>query len=278
MRVKNRKTAKARPFLKWAGGKRRLLAEIGPLMPAVMTGYCEPFLGGGAVFFYLRDRLDGIPVVLNDLNVELINTYRMLRDDSDRLIADLKATRDMHGPEYYALVRAEVPASDVERAARFIYLNHAGFNGLYRENKSGHCNVPYGKREASALFDFENLLLCAEALQGVTLRYGGFEKVDQDIDITPGWFIYVDSPYLGTFDAYTKQGFDREDHIRLGAKLWRWGKQGASTMVSNADCTEVRNIYITGDLICREVSVQRSIAPTSKGRVKAAEVLLCNYA
>src|SRR5262249_13116484 len=157
-------------FLKWAGGKAQLVPQLARLLPAASGRYFEPFVGGGALFF----ALGRMPARLSDANPELIDAYRAVRDHTEALIVELRAHR--YDPHHYYRVRALDPnrLSLVERAARPIYLNHAGYNGLYRVNRSGQFNVPFGRMSNPLLCDAANLRACAAALAGVELWAGDF--------------------------------------------------------------------------------------------------------
>ena len=187
--------ARARPFLKWAGGKRTLVPDIAKLLPDTIGTYWEPFLGGGAVFFSLDSRIR--IAKLSDVNAELTLTYQVARNRLEQLVARLAEHEVEHtDKEYYYRVRKAATSPDaVEVAARFIYLNKTCYNGLYRVNKAGRFNVPRGDYKNPTICDVDNLQAASEVLQKATLRHGDFGKVEPG----QGDFIYCDPPYDGTF-------------------------------------------------------------------------------
>lgn len=231
-----------KPFLMWAGGKTWLLPEILKRLPREIPYYHEPFLGGGAVFFALKSegRLTKT-AYLSDTNQELIDTYRALRDDPGYLLGELTFCAGQHSESFYYSVRDYNEAAfGLSPAARFLYLNKACFNGLYRVNKSGKFNVSWGKQE-KIRFDFENLKACSEALQDVYLQCESF-RIEKD----PNWVTYCDPPYYGTFDAYGPGGFSDLDHAALYEQAQR---AGGLVLVSNSAEAQNIGIYFGADLL-----------------------------
>ncbi|NEQ34690.1 MAG: Dam family site-specific DNA-(adenine-N6)-methyltransferase, partial [Leptolyngbya sp. SIO4C5] len=162
--------APPRPFLKWAGGKGQLIAQYQPYFPSNFKTYYEPFLGGGAIFFHLAQRLE--QAALMDINPELVNVYQCIRDRVEAVIEQLKQHKKNHCKEYYYQIRANSDASPVKRAARFIYLNKTCYNGLYRENSKGQFNVPMGRYKNPAVCDPTLLRQAATALQRAEISQG----------------------------------------------------------------------------------------------------------
>ena len=165
-----KKSSLPRPFLKWAGGKGRLIGQYIPYFPRDYAKYYEPFLGGGAVFFHLRPRLS----ILTDINPDLITTYRCVRDNLQELIFLLKEHECYHSRDYYYELRANRGETDVEVAARFIYLNKTCFNGLYRVNSKGEFNVPLGRYENPKICHVDLLFSASELLQDAEVRVADF--------------------------------------------------------------------------------------------------------
>src|SRR5580692_3293423 len=199
--------ARPRPFLKWAGGKRQLLSQLRPFIPADFGHYYEPFLGGGALFF------DLVPAraTLSDTNERLIRTYRAIRDKVNDVIEILKHYR--HDKDVFlALRRKDIDkAGDVEVAAWMVYLNRTAYNGLYRVNKRNVFNTPFGDYDAPRICDPVNLRACSKALRGMTLETRSFEQVGDVAEL--GDFVYFDPPYVplgpsASFTSYTAAGFD----------------------------------------------------------------------
>jgi len=244
-----------RPFLKWAGGKGQLLAQFERHWPAEFAGYFEPFLGGGAVFFHLYNtgRLAGKDVVLADRLEELINCFRVVRDRVEDLIVEL----GRHEPhklnrEYYCRVRAwdrdpgYAGRGEVERAARLLYLNHTCYNGLYRVNRRGEFNVPFGRYCSPTVCDAANLRAVARALEGVRLVTGDFEACLEAAG--PGDLVYLDPPYqplsaTAHFTAYTAGDFDRSDQQRLARLFQELDARGCRVMLSNSATESIRGLY-----------------------------------
>lgn len=220
-----------RPFLRWAGSKRSLLAHIVPLLPDSFGRYWEPFLGGGALFFLLRPSA----ATISDSCTELIDTYREIRDNPAEILAwlaDKKPDKDF----YYEL-RKRRSIDPTQRAAEFIYLNRTCWNGLYRVNSRGEFNVPYGKPKTDVLIDEANILACSEALQTADLRALDFEEAVAEC--AAGDLVYFDPPYVtghnnNGFVDYNERLFSWHDQERL-AKLARdLVSRGVSVIVSNA--------------------------------------------
>ncbi|HSJ58595.1 MAG TPA: Dam family site-specific DNA-(adenine-N6)-methyltransferase, partial [Anaerolineae bacterium] len=193
---------KAGPFVKWAGGKGQLLSQLDPYLPPHFGRYVESFVGAGALFFHLynRGRLAGLDVILIDSLAELIDCYRVVRDSVDELIAGLEQHEaHKHDPDYYYAVRAwdrhpgYQERGDVERAARFIYLNRTCYNGLYRVNRKGQFNVPFGRHANPAVCAPGRLRAASQALQGVTLLAADFSRCEQFA--AAGDLFYFDPPY-----------------------------------------------------------------------------------
>lgn len=236
-----------RPFLKWVGGKTQLLPSLLDRVPATMTGYHEPFLGGGALFFELA-RLSRLPkrVVLSDINPDLVTTWRGVRDDPAALADALDAHQAAHDEGHYYAVRSARPIAFIERAARFIYINKAGFNGLWRVNKKGEFNVPFGHRKTVRLYDRDNLLACSRALQDVEIRCRNF--IETETYAKPGDFVYFDPPYAplsatSDFTSYTAEGFDVEDQRRLAQGFGDLADRGVSVLLSNSSAPLILDLY-----------------------------------
>ncbi len=271
-----------KPFLKWVGGKTRLLPEIASRLPEdyVTRRHVEPFLGGGAVFFGLR--VAGQAARLSDANQDLINAYKALRGDTYRLFYSLGAHRQLHSPEHYYAVRKAFNADDLVpglvcgvSAARFVYLNKTCFNGLWRTNRAGEFNVPVGDYKAPVIYDRETLARCS-----VHLADGSVELYDQSYQhafeaASPSDFFYLDPPYAKAketdFVGYTKDGFGVQDQTTL--RDWCSAlPAGAKFMLSNADVPCIRALY--KDFRIEEVQAPRSVGGS---RAKAAELLIMNY-
>jgi len=229
--------AKAAPFIKWAGGKGKLIPQYEPHFPPEFKRYFEPFLGGGAIFYHLADKAS----VLSDRNPELINCYRVVQNQIEDLLPLLQEYKERHGEEFFLEVRANKPSDRVQRAAWFIYLNKTAFNGLYRENNQGVFNVPSAKYKSPAIFQEQVLRDASTALGQVSIQIAPYQWVE--FETLRGDFVYFDPPYDGTFSDYTSHGFDQSDHIRLRDLVKQIASKGVMVMISNSDTEFVRELY-----------------------------------
>jgi len=277
-----------KPFVKWAGGKRNLAAQIILRMPPGRLTYHEPFVGGGAVFFelYKRKRVDH--AFLADQNQDVVNALVVIKKDVRALISALEQhalLHQKHGAEHYYKVRDafDDKASDVERAARFIYLNRTCFNGLYRVNKSGRFNVPVGDYKNPTICDAENLRAAHEALQHATVAMGDFEPMMDAAK--PGHVCYADPPYLPvkraskkdgiaatSFTAYDKTPFGVAEHQRLADAFTRAANRGVHVILSNSDVALIRDMYKLHRV--EEVRAPRAVNSDGAGRGEVTELLI----
>jgi DNA adenine methylase len=276
-----------RPFVKWAGGKSTLVAEIARRIPKDRPGalpferYVEPFAGAGAMFFWVRRSFPLLECVLTDSNEDLINAYRALRDDVERVIAKLETHAELHSEEHFYAVRAHKPRGAAERAARFIYLNRTCYNGLYRVNRRGEFNVPFGRYDRPRIVDRENLLAVATVLAGVDVRLSDFETVLDECGERD--LVYLDPPYhplsrTSAFTSYTVNGFGAPEQTRLAHAFERAARRRAALILSNSNAPFVRELYEGLDLdpapVLETVSVSRPINSRGSGRGAVAELLI----
>lgn len=275
----------ARPFLKWAGGKAQLLAEYDRLFPALdgLASYHEPFLGGGAVFFRLRgsERLLG-RAVLSDLNERLVNTFLVVRDRPEPLTRRLSELSGKHCEEEYYLERERYNTRELsgfERAALFIYLNKAGFNGLHRVNAKGHFNVPVGRQASGPVMpSLDHLQACARAMAGTDLLSAPFASV---LDrARAGDFVYFDPPYMpvsptSSFTDYATEGFGRPEQELLRDVFVQLDRRGCRVMLSNSGNLELLKLYAGYDVTT--LLARRSINSKTDARGPVTEVVIRNY-
>ncbi len=247
--------AKPCPIVKWAGGKAQLLPQLEPFFPARFQRYVEPFVGGAAVFFHLhtQGRLDGREVVLIDQLEELINVYCIVRDQVEDLIAELRRHEPhKQDPAYYYEVRAwdrrsdYAQRSDVQRAARFLYLNRTCYNGLYRVNRKGQFNVPFGRYRNPTICDADNLRAVSQSLEGVKLEVGDFTRCLERAG--QGDFVYLDPPYhplseTAHFTGYTSIPFGVKDQERLAATFAELNQRGCQLMLNNSCTRLIQHLY-----------------------------------
>lgn len=272
----------AKPFLKWAGGKRVLAPKIIALLPKEINRYYEPMVGAGAVFFELARKKRFKKARISDINPELIRTYRAIRDDVTSVIGYLRQIESQHlnrkdKEAYFYKVRAmDLPDDDLPPiAARMIYLNKTCFNGLYRVNRSGKFNAPYGKYTNPTICDEQNLRSVSKILRGVQITCQDFEAALDDIQAKKD-AAYLDPPYWpvkkGAFTAYTEGGFDSLDQQRLADLAHKFKKKGVHAVLSNSDVLAVHKIY--KGLKINIVSAARNINSDGSGRGKVNEVLI----
>jgi DNA adenine methylase len=276
--------ARARPFLKWAGSKKQLLAAFESLYPAPKTikGYHEPFLGSGAVFFRMRPRLGPCRISLSDNNAELINTFAAVRDQVDDVIRELAEHKAQHTQAHFYRIREKTPAELVTvaaRAARFIYLNKTCFNGLYRVNSRGLFNVPMGRYENPGILDEELLRDASRELAGVALMTTHFRLVVTRARAKD--FVYFDPPYdpvsdTAYFTSYTEGSFGQSDQEELAAIYRVLDARGCKLMLSNSDTQLIRRLYKGFDI--RPLMARRAINVRADRRGPVKEVVVLNYA
>ena len=262
----------AKPFVKWAGGKRTLAPEITEHLPKEFNDYWEPFVGGGAVFFHLKahGRIQG-RARLSDINEDLISAYMAIKNESNDVIKGLQESQRNHNREYYEHVRGQNPKrfkKNSRIASRFIYLNKTCYNGLYRVNSSGKFNVPMGSYVNPNICDKDNIVIASKALKNATIECHGFEKSKPK----KGDLIYCDPPYDETFTGYTDNGFRQEEQERLRDKCIEWRETGVHVVVSNSDTQLIRDLY--KDFILVEVQAARHINCQGDGRGKVAELII----
>ena len=266
--------AEARPFIKWAGGKSKLLAAILPHVPDRIAHYHEPFLGSGAVFFALAPRIAGFPH-LCDLNDELINAWTVVRDLPAELLKVSEGYRGLNAEEDYYQVRAASPDGRLERAGRFFYLNQTAWNGLWRVNKHGVFNVPWGARPFRGL-DEETIFAASKVLQEAKIENLDFREAIGRA--RPGDFVYLDPPYLPASDTskfcfYTKKRFRVSDLEELAGLCEKMSAEGINWMMSNRDNERMRKLFAHAKVIpfttWRSVSAQnrRNVQPSSSPEV-----------
>lgn len=269
------------PFVKWAGGKGSLVGAIAERIPKGRTfeRYVEPLVGAGAMFFWMRRSHPELRFLIADSNEELMSAYRAIRDHVDDVVAKLETHAMMHGEEHYYAVRARVPRSAVERAARFIYLNRTCYNGLYRVNRKGQFNVPIGRYANPRIVDRENLLAVATALASTDLRACDFGDIAAECG--DGDLVYLDPPYdplseTSRFTSYTREGFHREEQERLAASFEAMARRGAFVILSNSDTELIRELYtaLTPAPVIGEVEVPRAINSKGRSRGKIKELLI----
>lgn len=279
-------------FLKWVGGKRKLLEQYKPLLPSTLVNrrYVEPFMGSGAVFFHVVQNLNPLSCTLLDINPELVNAFLQLQEGVEAVIAALTMHRDCHNRAgiteddrkvYYYGVRALNPdlMSPAARAARFIYLNKTCFNGLHRLNSKGKFNVPMGKYSLPAIFDADHLREVSVLLQNVTIKVCAFQECGKYVGAND--FVYLDPPYeplsaTSSFTGYSKDRFT-SDHQRELRDVVRHLSLRADCMLSNSTAPLIETLY-SGETFKRHyVMAGRAINSNACGRGKIEELVITTY-
>jgi DNA adenine methylase len=293
----------AKPFLKWAGGKTQLITEIEKSLPYEVTNknftYIEPFVGSGAVLFWILSNFPNLEkAVINDINEDLINTYRTIASNPKELISILQVLqnefhalegRDEQKKEYYYQKRELYNTRKAEQsgqAALFIFLNRTCFNGLYRVNRKNEYNVPMGSYKRPTICDEENILAVSNALQKVDILSGDYEKTLHEA--TTNSFFYFDPPYkplsnTSSFNSYAKEEFNDEEQIRLRNFCAKLEKLGHKWMLSNSDVkgTDTNENFfdeIYSEFSIARVKARRSINANPEKRGELNELLITNYA
>ncbi len=268
------------PFLKWAGGKRGLLLEIRNYVPESFNRYYEPFIGAGALLFDLQPQI----ALINDLNPEIINCYKVIQNNVDELITDLMGHVDDY--EYFLWIRnldrtdLYKDLSSVKKASRTIYLNKTCYNGLYRVNAFGQFNVPYASKRKREILN-KNLLKKINlflASKKVSIINEDFERAVENADY--GDFIYFDPPYdpvtsTSNFTKYTSNAFNKNDHLRLKKTFDVLNQKGCKNLLSSSSTLFIKNLYKEYKIM--EVTSPRYINSNPSKRGKVPELLIMNY-
>ena len=271
------------PFIKWAGGKGQLLTQLARYYPPTVKRYFEPFIGSAAVFFDVHRRFHPRYTLLSDTNAELVNCYKVVRDDPEAVIRLLGRHKKLHrerGSGHYYKIRELQTRSfaPAQRAARFIYLNKTCYNGLYRVNSAGQFNVPIGRYKNPNILDDTGLRAASRALQGVRLTAQDFSDCLGKIKTED--FIYIDPPYFprsatSNFTGYTEGGFGLEQQERLASFARAAGARGCRLMLSNSDTPVVRSLYRGFHI--HTVSARRAINSNGRARGPITELVITNY-
>lgn len=277
------------PFVKWAGGKGQLLPQIVRLIPAKFASYFEPFLGGGAVFFQIAtsDTTSDRNAFLSDINAELIDAYKVIKDNVEELISALICHQfeyDKSPKKYYYDLRDSIKKlNKIDKAARFITLNKTCYNGLYRVNRNGLFNVPIGRYKNPIICDADNLRNISIVLKrsGSYLRVSDYKKILVE-KAEKDDFVYLDPPFYpisntANFTSYTNNGFSLEDQKDLAAIFNELTGKGCKVLLSNSNTEEIRKLYSNYSHLTQVINVNRSINAVASKRVGHTELLIRNY-
>ena len=277
------------PILKWAGGKRQIMKELTKNFPEDFESYFEPFVGAGSVVMELENngRLHNKRVYIGDIMEPLINVYKTVKTVPMELIQELENQKYLNNKEAFAQLKKrfnelkcqEREQISVEQAALFIYLNKAGFNGMYRENSKGEFNIPFGKQTKFTLCNKDALLALAEFLQKETVEIKCDNYAEIEIRVNKGDFVYMDPPYHNTFSGYNKTSFGENEQQQLMECVQRLTIKGCKVAVSNSDTEFIRNLYKdVPNVRFIEIKVKRLINSRAEERkVEKTELLIVNY-
>ena len=274
---------KGKPFVKWAGGKRQILDKLKEYVPVEYNTYYEPFVGGGALLFELAPK----HAVINDLNKELMNTYKVLCDEEKfkKMCRVLNNYEANHSEEFYYEIRNKDrnkntynKLSDYTRAARTIYLNKACFNGLYRVNSKGEFNVPYGKKTKVNTYDGNNLITVSNYLTMNDIKILNVDYKEALKTAKKGDFVYIDPPYdsdTAIFTNYTETGFNKDSQRELAFVFKELSDKGVFVMLSNYNTTLIQELYKGYHI--HLIEAKRNINANAKKRGSVFEVIITNY-
>ncbi len=269
-------------FVKWAGGKKQLLEQFKPFFPEKIDRYFDPFVGGGAVAFFIIKNFKPKEVFLSDINEELINTYNVIKNDVESLIEELKKLKEEHHKNktdtfYKIRAKSTEGLTPLQRAVRFIYLNKTCFNGLYRVNSKGGFNVPIGSYKNPLICPEDDLREISKLLQNAKIEVKQFHEIIHHVK--SGDFVYFDPPYYPlkkeSFTTYTKDNFLEKEQIKLKELFSVLAKKKAKVMLSNSDTPFINGLY-EGHKI-KIVKANRMINCDATKRGKINEVVVINY-
>lgn len=265
-----------KPFLRWAGGKTWFTKYIANYLPKKFDNYYEPFVGGGSMFFYLKSKgYIKKKAFLSDTNSELINSYKILKNKPQELFLLLQTHID-NEDEYYRIRNTEYK-DPIEKAAQFLYLNKTSFNGIYRVNKNGKYNVPYGKRNLELLYNFEHLRNVSRALKNTYLSAQDFKSRCESVGEND--FVFIDPPYTvahenNGFVQYNQSIFSWNNQIELSKLTMSLDKKGAYFLVTNAYHDSIKEIYTIGSQ--EKILRASTIGGLGAKRTKYKEIIISN--
>ena len=276
--LNNKKEVEAKPFLKWAGGKRRILPALEKFFPEKIDRYFEPFLGGGSVFFYVKQKYNPSLCVISDTNKDLINTYIDVRDNPKLLIRHLQYFKKKNSKDFYYSVREKFNSNkirEIKRSAAFIYLNKTCFNGLYRVNKNNKFNVPYGKFKTPGIFQEETIFAASKLLNNrVVIKHQDYKKILKST--RGGDFVYLDPCYdplkRTSFANYTPERFGKKERTELFDFIQTLRQGNVKVVLSNNDLPDIRELYASYKVA--EINAPRYIGSKVNYRTNIKELVI----
>ena len=271
-----------KPIIKWVGGKRQLLPKINELLPDKFNQYFEPFVGGGAVLFDLAPS----KATINDMNSNLIDMYEVIKNNPEKLIAELNTHSINNTKDYYLKVRAYDrdgtidEMNEVQRVARVMYMLRVDFNGLYRVNSKNQFNVPYGKYKNPKIVDESTIRNISNYFNECDIHFKSGDFEDAVKTAVKDDFVYFDPPYIpltetASFTSYTSDGFNIEDQKRLRDVFFGLSNSGVKVMLSNSDTELTRELYKKANI--HEVQANRAINSIGSKRGKVGELIITSY-
>ena len=273
------------PVLKWVGGKRQLISDIEPLIPKKISTYVEPFVGGGAILFHLQPK----KAIINDFNKELMNVYQVIKDNPNELIKVLKEHKELNSEDYFYEIRSLDRRDDfenlssVQKAGRIIYLNKTCYNGLFRVNRAGFFNTPYGKYKNPSIVNEVTIKAISNYFNSPNIKFLTGDYKEALKSLRRGAFVYFDPPYMpisssSSFTGYTEHGFDYEKQVELRDECLKLHDRGVKFLQSNSYSPEILELYSDQKVFNIEiVKAKRSINSQSDKRGEISEVLIYNY-
>ncbi|MCH4170779.1 MAG: DNA adenine methylase [Lactobacillus sp.] len=275
-------TTNLKPVTKWVGGKRQLLPQLSQFIPSNYERYYEPFVGGGALLFSLAPD----KVTINDMNAELIQVYQVIKENPEELLRLLEHHASHNTKEYYLEIRnldrdgTIDQMSAVERSARILYMLRVDFNGLYRVNKKGQFNVPYGRNKNPKIANRDNIMAVSNYFNKIDIEFLNTDFENSVQTANKRDFVYFDPPYIpltltSDFTSYTANGFTLKDQERLRNLFFELAKSGTYVMLSNSDTQLTRELYADANI--HEALASRSINSNGKKRGKIGELIITSY-
>ena len=273
------------PVLKWVGGKRQLISDIEPLIPKKISTYVEPFVGGGAVLFHLQPK----KAIINDFNKELMNVYQVIKDNPNELIKVLKEHKELNSEDYFYEIRSLDRRDDfenlssVQKAGRIIYLNKTCYNGLFRVNRAGFFNTPYGKYKNPSIVNEVTIKAISNYFNSANIKFLTGDYKEALKSLRRGAFVYFDPPYMpisssSSFTGYTEHGFGYEKQVELRDECLKLHDRGVKFLQSNSYSPEILELFSDQKVFNIEiVKAKRSINSQSDKRGEISEVLIYNY-
>lgn len=268
-------------FLKWLGGKRRLLYQIDSYLPEKIERYFEPFLGGGSMFFFIKQKYNPKYCMISDINEDLIETYKAVRDNPKELIKNLKYFKERNSKIFFYQVRKKFNENKflkVKRCAAFIYLNKTCFNGVYRVNKKNEFNVPYGDYKNREIYNPQEIFLASKLLQGVIIKKQDYTKILRHLRKDD--LVYLDPCYdplkKTSFVQYTPDKFSLEDRRKLFEFMEKARSKEAILRLSNNKLNEVWRLYESAGFKIHIVNTCRTVNSNISDRGKIPELIIAN--